>query len=522
MNASSKPFGRSERGRASTILLVLVAAVIGVLIGMRVGDRDVAAPGTETASTAAATDAAAETEEAAQLWTCGMHPQVVQDHPGECPICHMELTPLRMDTPRPRTAAGAERNVKYWWDPMMNPPYISREPGKSPMGMDLLPVYEDEVSAGAAVVIDPVITQNMGLRTAKVREGVVARDLRLAGFVKEAEPGVRDINLRVSGWVQKLYADTEGMHVRAGDPLFELYSPDLQVAVEELIALRKRASAISGAGIGGSIAADLRGAAVRKLELYGLPREEIDRLARMETAPGTIMFRSPITGHVTEKMVVQGSAVEAGEKVLRIVDHTVLWIDAQVFEQQLGLISHGQRVRASVQAQPGQFYEGEVTFIHPHVSDMTRTALVRTTVSNPSLELRPGMFADVHIHSMVTERGVMAPRDAVIDTGQRQVVFVMVEGGRFEPREVLTGSAAEHGMVQILKGLAPGETVVVSGQFLLDAESRLQEALRKYLDERKSGNASSGEHAGHGSGAPVPATSAAKTGAAAADGGDGR
>ncbi|HYC53497.1 MAG TPA: efflux RND transporter periplasmic adaptor subunit [Candidatus Binatia bacterium] len=476
-----------QRGRASTILLVVVAGALGIVVGMFMRE-----PARDAAPVAPGLQQAATTEpEATQLWTCGMHPQVVQDHPGECPICHMDLVPLKSEPSRGKTALpGSERRVVYWWDPMMNPPYISRAAGKSPMGMELLPVYEDEVAAGTAVIIDPVVTQNMGLRTQAAREGVVSRDLRLAGFVKEAEPGVRDINLKVSGWIQRLHADTEGMHVRAGDPLFELYSPELQVAVEELIALRKRASAIAGAGVGGSIAADLRGAAVRRLELYGLSREEIERLARLDAAPGAITFRSPITGHVTEKMVVQGAAVDAGEKVLRIVDHTVLWIDAQVFEQQLALVSEGQRIRASVRAQPGHVYDGQVSFIHPHVDEMTRTALVRLTVANPSLELRPGMFADVHMHTMITERGVLAPRQAVIETGQRQIVFVMTEPSRFEPREVVTGSAAENGMVQILRGVAPGEIVVVSGQFLLDTESRLQEALRKYLDERRGGGAS--------------------------------
>lgn len=173
-----------------------------------------------------------------QLYTCGMHPQVIRDEPGVCPICGMELTPLHKDA-NPAAKASGEREILYWWDPMMSPPYIADRPGKSPMGMDLVPVYADEASAGAEIVIDPTIVQNMGVRVATAEEGRLARTIRAAGYLAEAEPNRHDVNLRVSGWIERLYADVEGMHVHAGDPLFDLYSPDLQVAIEELIAARR-------------------------------------------------------------------------------------------------------------------------------------------------------------------------------------------------------------------------------------------------------------------------------------------
>src|SRR5687767_12110132 len=199
--------------------------------------------------------AAAADQHAKQLWTCGMHPQVIQDHPGDCPICHMELTPLKTDAAASSSssssssssaaAAPAERKVKYWWDPMMNPPYIAQQPGKSPMGMDLVPVYEDEVIAGPAVTIDPVIVQNMGVRVAPVVFGSVQREVRVVGYLEEPEPLHRDINLRVRGWIEKLYADTDGMPIQKGQKLFDLYSPDIQVAVNELLTARKSLAAAS-------------------------------------------------------------------------------------------------------------------------------------------------------------------------------------------------------------------------------------------------------------------------------------
>ena len=386
--------------------------------------------------------------ESAQLWTCGMHPQVIQDHPGECPICHMELTPLE---------AGAK----------------------------------SDTDDGSAVMIDPVVVQNMGVRTARVVEAPIVRELRAAGFVEEAQPLIHDVTLRVPGWIRRLYAHTEGLHVRKGDPLFDVYSPDIQLALEEMIALRKRRAA----GRGDDVLEPLWNAALRKLSRQGIEDAEIARLAQLDRAPETVTFRSPTSGNVTEKPVVEGSAVAAGEKVLRIVDHTTVWIDARVYEQDLALVSVGQKIEASVAAQAGKVFAGEVVFIHPHLDETTRTASVRMAVANPAFELRPGMFATVVLRGNLAPKALLVPREAVIDTGERQVAFVVGDKpGQFEPRRVRTGWTAEGGNVQIVEGLAAGEEVVVSGQFLLDAESRLQDALRKFIAQRAA------------SGAPAPAT----------------
>ncbi len=364
----------------------------------------------------------------AQLWTCGMHPQVIQDHPGNCPICGMTLTPLR--------AGGGTHDH--------------------------------------GITIDPVIVQNMGVRTAVVVEAPLRSHVRAAGVLAEAQPSQHDITLRVSGYVQRLYADTEGMHVTAGQPLFDLYSAELEAAVGELIGARRARA--SGAGDA------LVDAARRKLRLLGLTDAQVERLATLDRPPATITFTSPVTGHLTVKNVVDGSAVTAGTQVMRIVDHTALWLDAQVFEQQLPLVRLGEQATATVTALPGRTFTGTVIFIHPHLDMTTRTAMVRLLVPNPQLELRPGMYATVTIDAEVAPSALLVSRDAVIDTGTRQVVFLARGAGRFEPRDVTLGVAADDGMVQVLAGLQPGDTVVVSGQFLLDAESRMQEAIRKHLD----------------------------------------
>jgi membrane fusion protein, copper/silver efflux system len=425
-----------------------------------------------------------------KLWTCSMHPQVIKEEPAICPICHMKLEPMDVvqsgQSAMGGGAASGERKIAYWWDPMIGAPSISDKSGTSAMGMELVPVYEDEVSAGTAVRIDPVVVQNMGVRVARVTRGPLRRDIRAVGYLEEAQPLVRDVNLRVSGWVEKLYAATEGQHVAEGDKLFDLYSPEVQVAVEELIGARKASGGLApnADGLARKTSGTIMDAARRKLELWGLDAEQIERLAKLDKAPPAVTFTSPITGHLVRKMVVEGTAVKAGDMALQIVDHSTLWLDSQLFAQDLPFVKLGQKVTATVEGVPGKRVEGEVIFVHPHVDPQTRTSTVRMALPNPDLALRPGMYATAHVEAQLAEDALLVPREAVIDTGTRQVVFLAKDAGHFEPRRVKLGADGGDGAVQVLEGLAAGETVVTSGQFLLDAESRMREAIQKHLSER--------------------------------------
>lgn len=376
---------------------------------------------------------AAHRDEAAkkQLYTCGMHPQVIRDRPGNCPICGMELVPLATE---PTTGAGGT----------------------------------------GAITIDPAIVQNMGVRTATVTEGPLRRTVRANGVLAEAQPRQHDVNLRVSGWIERLHANVEGMQVRAGDPLFDLYSPELQVAIGELIAARRGRDAHGSQAI-------LVAAATQKLELLGLSRADIERLGRLEQPPATVTFTSPIDGAVIEKPIVAGDAVQAGMRALRIVDHRELWIDARVFEQDMPAVRVGQPARVTLASRPGQPIEGRISFLHPMLDPATRTTTARLVVPNPSLTLRPGMYATVEIESEIAPHALLVPRDAVIDSGTENVVFLAHEGGRFEPRPVKLGAGGSDGHVQVLDGLAAGDVVVTSGQFLLDAESNMRDALQRFL-----------------------------------------
>ncbi len=362
-----------------------------------------------------------------QLWTCSMHPQVIQDHPGNCPICHMELTPLKSS----HDAAGV-------------------------------------------VTIDPVVVQNMGIRTEVVTEGPITQAVRAVGYLNEPEPTHRDINLRVSGWIEKLYANIDGMDITENQPLFDLYSPELMVAIDELIAAHRQITTSPD----DRTAQTLFDSSRQKLTQYGLTEKQIASFVTLTKAPATIPILAPITGHLTAKMVYDGSAVKAGDLVMRLANRHEMWIDAQVFERDYPLVTLGAAASISVAVHPGKTYTGKVIFIHPHIDAQTRTAMVRIEIPNHDMSLRQGMYAKVEIASDDRQPLKLIPREAVIDTGVRQIAFVATGEGRFEMRPLKLGLAGSE-RVQVLDGLELGERVVTSGQFLLDTESRLRESIAK-------------------------------------------
>lgn len=415
-------------------IIFTVTLSVGICVGMILRPHVLPDPHTHEASS-----------NEGQLWTCSMHPQVLQNAPGVCPICHMELTPVK--------SGDAESGI---------------------------------------VTIDPVIVQNMGVRIAVVTEGTIAKEVRAVGYLTEPEPAHRDINLRVSGWIEKLHANVDGMDVTRDQPLFDLYSPELMVAIDELIAARRQRESSPA----DTTAKLLYDSGRRKLLQYGLSATQIDSLASLDSAPATIPILSPIDGHLTAKMVYDGAAVKAGDLVMRLASRHQMWVDARVFEQDYPLVKIGANAVTSLDAQPGVLYEGKVVFVHPHLDPDTRSALVRIQIDNHDLRLRQGMYATVRIEASDQQPLKLIPREAVIDTGTRKLAFVSLGHGRFEPRTLTLGVAGSE-KIQVLKGLELGERVVTSGQFLLDTESRLREAIAK----QTRGDALGSDHA-----PPIPAT----------------
>jgi len=407
-----------------------------------------------------------------QLWTCGMHPWIVAEEPGFCPICSMELVPKR-DDGKGETVNG-ERTVLYWRAPM-DPMEIYEKPGKSKMGMDLVPVFEDEAIGGVNIKIDPVTRQNMGVRTALVEKGSLVHTIRTYGHVTYDETRTAFISPKVNGWIEKLYITFTGEKVTAGQPLFEIYSPELVSAQEAYLnAIR------TDRPMGGSNKTFLESAR-RRLKYFDMDDLEIKAIETLGSVKKTIMIRSPVTGVVTEKNAIEGGYIKSGTTIFRVADLSRVWVEAHIYEYELGWIHQGEPAEIDLPYLPGRVFTGRVTFIYPYLQQKTRDVVIRLEFDNPEMILKPDMYADVRIQTPVQEDGIHIPDESVIRSGKRNVVFVDKGNGLFSPRNVILGKALDDGRIEILSGLAPGERVVISGQFLLDSESRLKEAVQKMM-----------------------------------------
>lgn len=365
----------------------------------------------------------------------------------------------------------------------MDPSYIRNEPGKSPMGMDLVPVYEDETAGGPTIRIDPVTEQNMGLRYDVVRLGPLEKTIRAVGTVQYDEQSLGAVTNKVSGWVEKVYVDQTGTQVHKGDPLFELYSPDLYSAQEEyLVALRdvKRSEA-QGMKEAAALADSRLTSARARLRLFDISDAQIQTLEKEQAIQKTMTIDAQLTGIVTQKNIVEGDELKAGMPAYKIADLSTVWVIGKVYESDLPYVQLGQEAQMKLDYLPGRVYRGRVTYVYPYLEPGTREIPVRMEFHNPGYALKPGMYATIELRKELAGQAVLVPAMAVINTGERQVAFVLREAGKFDPRQLTTGVRTAGGELQVLSGLAPGEKVVVSGQFLLDSESRLREATLKML-----------------------------------------
>ncbi len=424
--------------------------------------------------------------QAAEQYQCPMHPAIVQDHPGECPICGMKLV-----KPTAAPAKAAERKVLFYRSPM-DPAQTSPVPAKDSMGMDYLPVYDDEsaphseVDGLAVVDVDLSRQQLIGLRTAKVDRGAVGGAFRTVGRVGVAETQVRRVSVKVPGYVERIFVDFVGKPVRRGQALFALYSPDVLATEHELLsALKGQQTALAAA-------------ARRKLELWDVPEAELARLEREGTAERTVTFVSPASGVVTKKDVVEGARLEAGSMPYEVVDLSTVWVLADVYETELRFVTPGAPVKLTLNAFPGRQYEGKVLFIDPVLDPKTRTARLRLAFPNPGGELRPEMFGEVTVERPARDV-VRVPADALVRSGADDVVFVARDTGRFEPRRVRTGEVGRD-FAEVLEGLTEGEAVVTRANFLIDSESRLRASLSRLAAEKPTDEPSTDAatpHAGH-------------------------
>ncbi|MEE9162061.1 MAG: efflux RND transporter periplasmic adaptor subunit [Candidatus Neomarinimicrobiota bacterium] len=442
------------------------------------------------------TDTAPKSEEQQQqqaLYTCGMHPDVIQEGPGQCPICKMDLVPVRVSAiapdpshPQERASAGdgssLQGEILYWRAPM-DPTYISSQPGKSPMGMDLVPVYAGQEVMGAMVRINPVVQQNIGVRTAPVVRRDLTRTIRSLGRLDYDETRVAHVHTKFTGWIETTYANATGQRIRKGEPLLDIYSPQLVTAQQEFVdanlSLEKLAESASPA-TRRRLETILESTRTR-LEYLDVSAEQISQLTRTGEVYKTMTIRSPFSGIVVDKQALDGMEVRPGMRLYTVADLSKIWVFADIYEYEAPWVEEGQDATMSLSYQPGSRYEGDVQYVYPYLDEKTRTIKVRLVFANPGLVLKPGMYAEVNIQSSPVRDVLAVPLEAVLFSGARNVAFVSLGEGRFAPRDVTIGIESGDGYYEVKSGLAQGEVVVTSGQFLIDSESRLQESIAKLL-----------------------------------------
>jgi Cu(I)/Ag(I) efflux system membrane fusion protein len=315
--------------------------------------------------------------------------------------------------------------------------------------------------------------QALGVVYMTVRRSNLERVVRTVGVVQAAEPAIADITPKIEGFVEELFVDYTGEAVRRGQPLLTLYSPTLVAAQEELLTAKRLLTQIDAtAGEAWQNAQSMLEAARRRLDYFDITPEQIAQLEASSEATKTLTLVAPVTGIVLEKNVVEGQRVMPGMQLYQLADLSTVWVEGEVFEQDLQLVRIGAQAHIEVAAYPGEHLMGAVSFVYPVVDVESRTNRVRVTVANPGFRLKPGMFSTIFFDARVGEDIIAVPFESVVVTGERNVVFVRDEEGMLQPREVVLGARADR-QVQILSGLAEGETIVASANFLIDAESRL-------------------------------------------------
>lgn len=389
--------------------------------------------------------------------------------------------------PAARSTASAEpvkkeRKLLFYRNPM-GLPDTSATPKKDQMGMDYIPVYEGDEEAGASkqIKISPDKIQKLGVRTEAASLRDLARIVNAVGRVEANERLTYTIAPKFEGWIEKLHVNTTGQPVGRGQPLLEVYSPELVSAQKEYaIAAQGQKSLQQGSSEAQAGMKQLAESSLARMRNWDISDEQLQALSKGGEARRTLTFRSPANGIVMEKKAVQGMRFMPGEVLYQIADLSSVWIIADVFEQDLGLIKPGQTAKVKVNAYPDQEFTAKVVYVYPTLNPQTRTISVRLELANPGGTLKPNMYASVQLISGHGKaRTLTAPDSAVLDSGTRQIVLVRRGEGLFEPREVKLGMRG-NGYVEVIEGISAGEDVVVSANFLIDAESNLRAATESF------------------------------------------
>jgi len=486
-NTTAKP--TLSKGKLATIVAILLGLAAAALLWS--GHRW---PGH---------DHGGEVAKQADSYTCPMHPQIIQDRPGSCPICGMDLIKIeqtpptgakdKVDEPSP----PADRAILFYRNPM-TPSITSPVPAKDEMGMDYIPVYSDETPPAtnqdkapladgvgltdlATVRVGEEAIKLSGVQTAIARQETVQRTVRTVGLVVADETRVRHIHTKVNGWIETLATNFTGQAVREGTPLLSLYSPELLTSQQEFVAARQAAAKMEASNTPEvmAMASQLVQAARQRLSLFDVPTAAIERLDKGGAPQRAVTLEAPISGFVTAKGVYEGQQVAPGMELFTITDLSQVWIEADLYEYEASQVKIGQEATLSLSYEPNATLKGQVAYVFPYLATESRTLKVRFNFPNPELKLKPQMYADVTL-AIDQAPGVSIPDSAVIDSGLRQVVFVETVPGTFEPRQVKIGVRGE-GKVRVVAGVSAGDLVVIKANFLLDSESRLRAAINKAI-----------------------------------------
>ena len=385
----------------------------------------------------------------------------------------------------PPAPAAAERKILYWRAPM-DPDFISDKPGKSPMGMELIPVFEDEAPpADGAVRVAPNFLQNFSVRTAVAERGNLALEIRTVGTLGHNEETVVSVNTKYDGWIEKAYRNNVGELVAKGEPLFDVYSPQLVTTQQEYLAALDYSHKLAGSAYPEAVerALALVESGRERLRYWDVGDREIARLDATRKAARTVTVFSPVSGFIVSKMgdSLAGMRLTPGMTVMKLADHSRLWVEAALYEDDIRRVREGARVSVRARSFPGRKWSGRITLFDTALDPRTRTLRAFAEIDNPDLRLRPGMFVDVAIRPPGIANAVTIPQQAALHSGERSIVIVERSRGVFEPREVRLGAVAGDKQ-EVIEGVAAGERIVTSSQFLIDSESNLRAAVGRLLD----------------------------------------
>jgi len=441
-----------KKPKIKTRMPVIAALVIGLAGGVLISNYTI------LGKDLSITPASSEKEQQEILyWVAPMDPDYRRDKPGKSPM-GMDLVPVYAEE-------KTEPEILYWVAPM-DPAYRRDKPGKSPMGMDLVPVYADSTDSGSEINISAAVEQALGVRTSKAVRRSLWRKVEATGYVGFDESLVSQINVRTEGWIERLLVSNEGQRVRKGEPLFEFYSPQLVNAQKEFIQAMRRNDAQIGA------------AAKEKLLALGMAQSGIQRLAETRQVTNAVQVLAPQNGTVTSLNVKEGMFVKPATEIMSLADLSSVWLQAGVFESQADWVKESQPAEARLNYIPGEVFSGRVDYVYPVLDPKTRTLQVRLRFDNPEERLKPNMYARVTIFGKSHPGALSIPREALIRGQDSDRVVVALGDGRYTVHEVLSGIESGN-WVEIIAGLEEGVEVVTSAQFLIDSEASLAGSLQR-------------------------------------------